>query len=358
VTNARAAGEYPSLSVVIPVRNEAQHLEGAVDAVLAQDYPQPFEVVLAIGPSDDGTDIVAKSLAARDERVKLVDNPKGIIPAALNVAIAASTGDVIARVDGHCELGPGYLRAAVEVLQETGAVNVGGVQEAAGTTPMQRAIAAAMSSRFGVGNARFHYGGAAGPADTVYLGVFRRDAVRAVGGFDEDLLRNEDYELNWRLREAGGTVWFDPRLRVRYWPRPTIGALARQYFAYGQWKREMLRRHPRSLRWRQAVPPVALVANGLGLVAGLGGRRRALVVPLTYAGATLAAARRAGARNGPDVSRRLPLVFATMHHAWAAGLLLGPRPPVRSRRAPSATPASSATARPSAASARTTSSSR
>jgi hypothetical protein len=216
-------------------------------------------------------------------------------------------------------------------LEETKADNVGGIQEAYGTTRFECAVAAAMTSRFGVGNARFHYGGAAGPVDTVYLGVFRRDALERVGGFDEALVRNQDYELNWRLRDTGGTVWLDPELRVKYQPRASLRALARQYFEYGQWKRETLRRHPRSLRLRQAAPPAMLVANVAGVVAGLTVDRRAFALPLGYGAATIAAsliaARGRGARS-IGVVARLPVVFATMHHAWAAGLLLGPRQPV------------------------------
>ena len=328
MSHAGAETELPTLSVVIPVRNEAPHLERAVATVLAQDYPQPFEVVLAVGPSDDGTEKIAAALAAEDARVRVVDNPKGIIPAALNAAIAASTGDVVARVDGHCELSPGYLRRAVAVLMATGAANVGGVQEAFGSTPFQRAVAAGMTSRFGVGNARFHYGGTAGPVDTAYLGVFRRDALLAAGGYDEALLRNEDYDLNWRLREMGGTVWFDPELRVRYWPRASFIELARQYFAYGQWKREMVRRHPRSLRWRQVVPPVAVVANAAAILVGVTRDRRALAVPISYAVGTIAAALVAGRGEERDVTARLPLVFATMHHCWGVGFLVGARPTV------------------------------
>jgi succinoglycan biosynthesis protein ExoA len=311
----------------MPVRNDAADLEASVAAVLAQDYPEPFEVVLGVGPSHDGTETLAAAIAARDARVKVVANPKGVTSAALNVAIGAASGDVIARVDGHCELVPGYLRDAVATLQAVGADNVGGVQEAVGSSPLQRAVAAAMTSRFGVGDAKFHYGGAPGPVDTVYLGVFRRDALARVGGFDEDLVRNQDYELNWRLRDSGGTVWFDPRLRVRYQPRSSWRALARQYFEYGQWKREMLRRHPRSLRWRQAVPPAALIANVTGIVLGVVVDRRFLLVPAVYAtGAVVAAVSASGGGDdGAATAARLPAVFATMHHAWAAGFLLGPR---------------------------------
>jgi GT2 family glycosyltransferase len=320
---AGAETGWPALSVVIPVRNDAAHLEDAVDAVLAQEYPQPFEVVLGVGPSEDGTETVAAKLAADNPRVRVVENPKGLTSAGLNAAIAAATGDVLARVDGHCELAPGYLRRAVTTLRATGADNVGGVQEARGRTPFERAVAAAMTSRFGVGNARFHYGGAPGPVDTVYLGVFRRDALARVGGFDETLVRNQDYELNWRLRDTGGTVWFDPDLRVTYRPRPSLRALARQYFEYGQWKREMLRRHPRSLRARQTAPPVALVANVAGIVVGCTFDRRALAVPALYVTGTMVAALVAGREHGLGVKVRLPMVFAVMHHAWGAGFFAG-----------------------------------
>jgi succinoglycan biosynthesis protein ExoA len=257
----------------------------------------------------------------------VVDNPQGGTPGGLNRAIAAATGEVIARVDAHAELQPGYLRRAVVTLRETGAVNVGGVQRAVGTTPMQRAIAAAMSSRFGTGDARFHYGGDAGATDTVYLGVFDRMALDAVGGFDERLQRNQDYELNWRLREAGGTVWFDPQLEVVYRPRSDLRALGRQYWSYGRWKRVVLRQHPGSLRWRQLVPPAAVAANAAGLV-GTVVTPWTLVIPGTYLAGVVVAAVIAGRRD-PATTLRLPAVFATMHHAWGAGFLAGPPRGVR-----------------------------
>jgi glycosyltransferase involved in cell wall biosynthesis len=254
----------------------------------------------------------------------VVDNPNGRTSAALNAAIGAATGDVIARVDSHSEISPGYLRRAVETLRTTGADNVGGVQDATGGSTFQRAVAAAMTSRFGVGNARFHYGGEPGPTDTVYLGVFTRSALARVGGFDETLVRNQDYELNWRLRDSGGVVWFDPELRVTYRPRGSLRTLARQYFEYGQWKREMLRRHPRSLRARQAIAPLTVVANAAGVVVGLTFDRRALLVSALYVGATLAASAVAGRDLDAPARARLPLVFATMHHAWGLGFLRGP----------------------------------
>ena len=313
---------WPSLSVVMPVLDEADHLPGAVSAVLAQDYPGPLEVVLAVGPSSDGTEAVAQTLADADPRVVVVPNPSGRTPSALNAAIGASSGEVVARVDGHAVLHEGYLELAVRVLEETGADNVGGIQRAVGTTPMQQAIAAAMSSRFGVGDARFHYGGEPGPVDTVYLGVFRRDALERVGGYDETLVRNQDYELNWRLRDTGGTVWFDPGLVVDYSPRATLRGLADQYHQYGRWKRLVVRRDPRSVRWRQLVAPVTVLGTVLGTLLGLVGWRPGWLAPATYAAGTVVAA--AVADDAPARVRvRLPVVFAVMHHAWGLGFLRG-----------------------------------
>lgn len=314
---------WPTLSVVVPVRDDAEGLPAAMEAVLAQDYPGRLEVVLAIAPSTDGSEAVAARLAA-DPRVRVVPNPAGSTSAGLNRAVAASTGEVVARVDARAVPEPGYLRRAVELLDETGADNVGGVQRAEGTTPFERAVAAAMTSRFGTGDARFHYGGAPGPVDTVYLGVFRRAALERIGGFDETLVRNQDYELNWRLRDTGGMVWFSPDLVVRYRPRGSLRALARQYFEYGRWKREVVRRHPRSLRWRQAVPPVALVVNLAGLASAVRRRwRGAVIVPFGYLTAVAVAAAVAGRALDLVGRTRLAAVFTTMHHAWAVGFLLG-----------------------------------
>ena len=314
------------MSVVVPLRNSAADLPSCLDAILSQEYPAALDVVLAVGPSNDDTESIARAAAAKDTRVRVVDNRSGRTPAALNAGIAASAGEVVARVDGHAVLPRGYLRRAVQTLIETGADNVGGIQDATGTTTLQRAVAAAMTSPFGVGNAAFHYGGQAGPTDTVYLGVFRRSALERVGGFDESLVRNQDYELNWRIRDTGGVVWFDPALRVRYRPRSSLRALARQYFEYGVWKREVLRRHPRSTRLRQLVAPAAVVANAGSLVlAGLHSPRW-LVVPGVYVGAAIGASVLAGRGQGAAVTLRLPAVFATMHHAWGLGFLLSRRP--------------------------------
>jgi succinoglycan biosynthesis protein ExoA len=317
------AGTGDTVSAVIPVRNEAAHLAATVRSVLTQEYPGRLEVLLAVAPSDDGTEELAEKLAADDDRVRVVANPAGTTPAGLNAAIAASSGDVVVRVDGHAQLPPGYVTRAVELLAETGADNVGGIQRAVGATPFEKAVAAAMTSRFGVGDAKFHYGGDPGPTDTVYLGVFRRSALERIGGFDEDLIRNQDYELNWRIRSSGGVVWFSPELWVSYRPRSSLVALARQYHEYGRWKRYVLRRHPGSLRWRHLVPPAAVLANAGAIVVGAVGPRWALAVPAVYGAAVIVASIGAGRRLEPRSTLWLPVVFPTMHHAWGAGFLRG-----------------------------------
>jgi succinoglycan biosynthesis protein ExoA len=316
---ARCAGSdhdrhgWPTVSVVVPVRNEAAHLERAVASILAQDYPMPFDVCLAVAPSGDGTEEIAARLAAEEARVTVVPNPSGATPAGLNAAIRATSGEIVVRVDAHARLSPGYVRRAVETMCRTGAVNVGGRQVPEPETPFERAVAEATTSWMGTGGATYRIGGIEGPVDTVYLGVFDRAAGDAVGWFDESLIRNQDYELNIRLRRAGGAVWFDPELWVGYRPRGTWTALARQYYEYGWWKAEVLRRHPESLRLRQVVPPVVITTAFVG--GGVGLRwRPGLLAPLCY----LVAAAVAGA-----AARRALVapVLITMHTSWTAGIL-------------------------------------
>lgn len=314
----------------MPVRNEEPHLEAAVGRVLAQGYGGELEVVIAVGPSSDRTREIADSLAAADDRIVVVDNPTGFTPAGLNLAIEAASHEIIVRVDGHAELCPGYITTAVETLRATGAANVGGLMDAQGRTPFEQAVAAAYNSHLGLGGGGFHLAATpAGPADTVFLGVFRRDALKKVGGFDESLHRAQDWELNYRLRRAGHLVWFTPELRVVYRPRSSLRALAKQFHLTGRWRREVIRRHPDTASRRYLAPPAAVLGTGVGLGAGMTGvwlRRpwlaATLVFPVLYLGflvfATLTM------RDVPAAARlRLPVVLATMHLAWGTGFLRG-----------------------------------
>jgi succinoglycan biosynthesis protein ExoA len=330
--------DYPPVSVVMPVRNEERHLAESVRHVLGQDYPGEFELVLAVGPSADRTEQIARDLAAAQPRLTVVANPAGQIPAALNAAVSAARHAMIARVDGHALLPPGYLTTAVEALTETGAADVGGVMAATGVTAFQHAVAWAMTSKAGVGSAAFHTGGRVGPADSVYLGVYRREAIEQAGGWDEGMLRAEDWDLNYRIRAGGGRIWFTPELRVTYRPRAGVRALAAQYFHYGRWRRVIVREHPETASFRYLAPPAAaaLVTLGLttgaaGLAAGAAGApavatwlTAGLVIPVTYlAGVTAVAA--ALARDvPPKIRARIPLVLAVMHMAWGTGFLTSP----------------------------------
>ena len=263
--------EFPPVSVVMPVRNEERHLAESVRHVLGQDYPGELELVLAVGPSADRTEELARELASAHPRVTVVANPSGKIPAALNAAVRAAAHQVIARVDGHALLPPGYLTTAVTALLETGAADVGGVMAAEGVTTFARAVAWGMTSRAGVGSAAFHTGGGAGPADSVYLGVYRREAIEQAGGYDEGMLRAEDWDLNYRIRAQGGQVWFTPALRVTYRPRASVRALGSQYFHYGRWRRVVMREHPETASFRYLAPPAAAGLVALGLAAGVAG---------------------------------------------------------------------------------------
>ncbi|WP_022881288.1 glycosyltransferase family 2 protein [Gryllotalpicola ginsengisoli] len=323
----RDLGELPGVSYVMPVLNEAAHVEAAVASLLAQDYRGPAEVVLALGPSTDDTDEVVARLAASDARIVSVRNPDGSTPAGLNRAIRASSNPVVVRVDAHSILPPDYTRLAVETLRRTGADNVGGVMDARGETPFERAVAFAYGSRVGLGGTRHHTGGKEGPAETVYLGVFRRDSLEAAGLFDEGFKRGQDWELNRRLRTRGGTVWFTPQLRVGYRPRASVVDLARQFFSTGVWRGELARRFPANNGVRYWVPPVVVVLVVLGLVAGaLAGLSPwlllGLIVPAGYLLVVLASTLLARDR-GLRTMAWLVVVLPVIHFCWGTGFILG-----------------------------------
>lgn len=250
----------------MPVLNEEGFLERAVETILAQEYAGEKEIVLALGPSRDASNEIAERIATRDPRVKLVSNPERDIPAGLNHAINVSSHPVIVRVDAHSELTPDYTSRGVDVLRETGAANVGGVMRAAGTTPVQRAIARGYNSPYGLGGGAYHADGEAGPAESAYLGIFRREAVDAVGGYDPNILRGEDWELNLRIRRAGYEVWFAPSLGVTYWPRASFADLAKQFFATGTWRAVLVRKYGGANPWRFFAPGTLVVLLVLSLV--------------------------------------------------------------------------------------------
>jgi len=313
----------PAISVILPVLNEESHLEGAVLSVLSQDYRGPLEIILALGPSRDRTNEIATKLASQDNRVKLIDSPTGKTAAGLNLALAASKSPVVVRVDGHAQIPKNYISLIVEILNKTGAVNVGGVMAAVGTTAFERAVAGAMRSPLGVGASRFHTGGEAGEVDTVYLGAFRREALVAIGGFDERFTRAQDWELNFRLRENGGVIYFDPRLHVTYRPRSSVGALAKQYFEYGRWRRVVSRRHSGTINYRYLAPPFALLGFSASLILGIALSSIFFIPALVYLLFVVLASLKISTSIRDYLL--LLLVIPTMHFAWGAGFISSPK---------------------------------
>ncbi len=312
----------PAVSVIIPVLNEEGHLAEALAMVLGQDYEGEIEVVVALGPSHDGTEKIARELQRGDPRIVLVDNPSGRTPDGLNAAIAASRHGIIARVDGHAEIPPDYLRHAVTELS----AGWRGQRGRHHGRPRQLAVPACCGLRheepLGVGNARFHIGGQAGEAETVYLGVFRRTALERVGGYDPHFSRAQDWEMNHRIRSSGGKVWFTPQLRVIYRPRDRVRDLARQYFHYGRWRRVVARQHVGTINARYLAAPTMVVATSVALVAGLVWPI-AFLLPAAYIGAVTLGGLAISKSEGTAVRIRTPLVLAVMHWSWGVGFLSG-----------------------------------
>ena len=325
----------PGVSYVMPVLNEVTEVRAAVGSLLDQDYTGPFEVILALGPSIDGTNELVAEMSAADPRIRAIDNPVGSTPAGLNVAIRASVHPVVIRVDAHSVLPTDYTRIAVHTLLESGADNVGGIMRAEGRTPFERAVALAYGSRVGLGGTPHHVGGTAGPAETAYLGVFRRERLFDVGLFDEGIKRGQDWELNRRLRQTGGTVWFTPELVVTYRPRPSLKRLVRQFVATGLWRGELARRFPANNGLRYFVPPAMVAAMALGIVAGLVGivgvvlgtplawALLGFVVPVVYLLFVVLGSIAVARRSGLPTLLWLLVVLPCIHVGWGLGFIIG-----------------------------------
>lgn len=313
------------VSVVMPVRNEEALIARSLGAVLNQTYPpELIEIIVADGLSTDRTLEIINTLPGK-ERVRLISNPQRLQSAGLNAAIREARGDVIVRVDGHTIIEPDYIRQCVDTLQVTRAATVGGPMNPVGITPMGKAIAGATKTPFAVPSA-FHVSARGQFTDTVYLGAWPRWVLDRVGGFDESLPANEDYELNYRIRQGGGQIYLCPTIRSQYFGRQTLRGLARQYFTYGKGKTSTLKKYPSSLRWRQLVAPcfvgVLIAGPPLSAVAPLGAWL-CLCILLTYLAMTLGFSLVTSSRIGYKLFWRIPLVFMIIHVAWGAGFWVG-----------------------------------
>jgi glycosyltransferase involved in cell wall biosynthesis len=319
----------PTVSVVIPVRNEERFIEVCLASVLAQDYPgDRVEILLIDGMSVDRTrELAAAALADRiaDGSARILDNPRGIAPTAMNIGIDASKRDVIVRVDGHTTLPPDYVRRCIDVLQRTGSQCVGGAIRTLGRGGVGRAIAAAQSSRFGVGGVAFRTGrSAAGPVDTVPFGAYPRAVFACIGDFDTELVRNQDDELNFRLLQAGGTVWFDPTICTDYFSTPSLRRFWRQYFQYGEYKIRVAQKRKGFASIRHVVPAAFVVTAAASVLLAVARRepRWAIAVLGPYAvangAASIATARRAQVHPG-----RIAAAYAVLHASYGTGFLAG-----------------------------------
>jgi succinoglycan biosynthesis protein ExoA len=297
-----------TVTIALPVLNEQQHLGRTLASIRAQTYPHIVEILVADGGSTDRTRVIARS----EPLVRVIDNPGVHQGSGLNRIIAEAKGDIIVRVDGHCELPPDYVSNCVAALTSTNAAMVGGAMVPIGTGPTARAVASAMTSKIGAGPARFHVGGEPGWVDTVYLGAFPTESARAVGGYDEGLVTNEDAEFAIRIGRRGG-IWFDPAISSNYSPRQTVREVARQFYRYGLGRAATIRKHPTSVKARQLAAPLLV----LGLLSPL--RRQ---VAVAYVG-ILAAGTLEARREGAPVAVRVPAVLTAMHLSWGVGLLVG-----------------------------------
>lgn len=315
----------PSVSILIPIYNEERHLAQCLDSILANDYPRDNIEILAIdGLSTDRSREIVQEYANHYPFIRLLDNPKRSQAAALNIGIREARGDILIRMDAHTVYASDYIRQCVRLLETTDATNVGGLQRAVGTDYVSGAIGVAITTPFGIGDAHFRYvEGKEMYVDTVYLGAWYKSTLIALGGFNEEWAINEDYELNYRLRKAGGRILLSPNIRSWYCVRPSLRGLAKQYFRYGFWRVKTLVAHPGSLRWRQLVPPALVMTLFLALGLLPFDWRLGVTVPAVYLAANLAASFWTAYNKGWRYLPLLPVVFATIHLSWGTGFVMG-----------------------------------
>ena len=317
----------PTVSVVIPCRNEQNYIGPCLRGILTQDpVPGGFEVIVADGRSTDETRERIAGIAASDARVRCIDNPARVTPAGLNAAIREARGATIVRIDAHTEYAQDYLQQCLSFLQATGADNVGGPWVARGRSYLSRAIAAAFQSPFAVGGARGHQLDYAGPVDTVYLGCWPKHTFERFGGFDEEFVRNQDDEHNLRIVRGGGTVMQSPRIRSWYTPRSSLRMLFRQYYQYGYWKVRVIRKHRLPASVRHLVPGLFVTGLAICLIGApfLGVCRWAgAAAAAAYGIGVLTASSATAAKAGWDLLPVLPAVFAGYHFGYGSGFMRG-----------------------------------
>ena len=320
------SSEVPMVTVIVPVYNEEQFIGRCLQSLLEQDYPENrMEIIIIDGNSSDGTVEAVKALMDETSRIRVFANPKRIIPAAINLGISHAIGEIVVRADAHNVYDPGYIRHSVKLLQQSGAANVGGVIEPKGEGLVGSAIASAVSSPFGVGNAYYRFSRRERWVDTVPFGCWFKRTLTDLGGYNESYHINEDYELNYRIRKNGGKILLSPEIRSIYYPRSSFKALAKQYYRYGKWKVKTLVEHPESMAYRQAIAPIFVFALTASMAFYPYSIAPLLFVAIPYLLANLAFSSRIALRQGMRNFPMLPFAFFVIHVSWGAGFFSGLR---------------------------------
>lgn len=315
------------ISIILPIRNEANFIKKSIESILSQDYPQDqIEILTVDGMSTDKTRKIVQVYQQNHPQIHIIDNPKKIVPTALNLAIRQANGDIIIRIDGHTLIAPDYIRKCVEILRRTGADNVGGCMTAVGTTVFGKVVAIATSTPFGVGNSKFHYAQEEVEADSVYMGAWPRNVFRRIGLFDEELVRDQDDEFNYRVREKGGKIILNPAIKSIYTTRSTPLSLWKQYYQYGYWKVRVLQKHPRQMSLSQFIPPLFVFSLLLSVLLALTTSWEIwlfFIIAISYMITNIASAVVTASKKGWEYLPLLPITFLIIHLSYGFGFLSG-----------------------------------
>jgi glycosyltransferase involved in cell wall biosynthesis len=316
------------ISILIPIRNEANYISRCLQAISLQDYPSELiEILITDGMSSDGTRTIITDWMKRDPRVRLFDNPRVIVPTGMNILIPQAKGEILIRVDGHCVIAPDYASNCVRHLQQDGVDGVGGPMRSIGEDLISQVIALAMSSKFGVGNSSFRTEtGQTKLADTVPFPAYTREIIQKVGLYDEELVRNQDDEYNYRIREAGGKIFLADDVRSDYYSRGSFQKLWKQYFQYGYWKVRVLQKHPKQMSLRQFVPlsfVLALLLTLILTVTTSWGWISLIGLVCMYLFANLTASILTVSGQNTKKLLLLPIAFTIIHFSYGLGFLVG-----------------------------------
>ncbi len=315
-------GVAPLVTVLVPARNEEVHLGDCLDSILAQTYTN-LDVVVVDGASTDKTADIVREYAARDPRVRLASNPAAITPVSLNVGLREAKGKWLVRVDAHSTVPPEYVDIAVTHLKEDKWGGVGGRKDGVGITSAGRAIAVAMASPFGVGNSTYHHGTGVQSVDHIPFGAYPVDLARSIGGWDEKLKVNQDFEFDWRIRDAGHELLFDPALRIDWLCRQSVGDLWKQYVRYGRGKAKVMAMHPRSIAIRHLVAPALVAWLVLAVVIAPARLMLSAIMIAPYVLGVAVASALTARKVGRGDRKHLPLIFPAMHLGWGYGFYRG-----------------------------------